>query len=163
MRRAALLDALLKAVRERTQLAVQRNDFKLEQLQPHLFMNFRIVDEHGRQLGMGRDLAALKAEFGVQARSAFQALAALKRATVPARVGAPSPQPSPARAQLRGSCTRAAAAPHPLSRWRERAAVRVRRPPLAPRRCYTAWTFGELPELMELRRGAARCWSASRR
>ena len=49
----ALLDVLLKAVRERTQLAVQRNDFKLEQLQPHLLMNFRIVDEHGRQLGRG--------------------------------------------------------------------------------------------------------------
>ncbi|MCK7500906.1 MAG: DUF3418 domain-containing protein [Comamonadaceae bacterium] len=44
-------------MRERTQLAVQRNDFKLEQLPPHLFMNFRVVDEHGRQLGMGRDLA----------------------------------------------------------------------------------------------------------
>ena len=27
----------------------------------HLFMNFRIVDEHGRQLGMGRNLAALMA------------------------------------------------------------------------------------------------------
>ena len=49
----SLLDALLKCVRERTQLAVQRNDFKLEQLPPHLFMNFRVVDEHGRQLGMG--------------------------------------------------------------------------------------------------------------
>ena len=55
---------LLKAVRERTQLAVQRNDFKLEQVPPHLFMNFRVVDEHGRQLGMGRNLASLKAELG---------------------------------------------------------------------------------------------------
>ncbi|HEU6456406.1 MAG TPA: ATP-dependent RNA helicase HrpA, partial [Roseateles sp.] len=59
-----LVDVLLKAVRERTQLAVQRNDFKLEQLAPHLFMNFRVVDEHGRQLGQGRQLAALKAELG---------------------------------------------------------------------------------------------------
>ena len=91
-----LLDALLKAVRERTQIAVQRNDFKLEQLQPHLFMNFRIIDEHGRQLGMGRDLAGLKAEFGAQARSAFQALAVLKRGAEPAVANAPSPQPSPA-------------------------------------------------------------------
>ena len=41
-------------------------------------MNFRVVDEHGRQLGTGRNLAALKAELGGQARSAFQALAALK-------------------------------------------------------------------------------------
>ena len=38
----AFMDALLKHVRERTQIAVQRNDFKLEQLPPHLFMNFRV-------------------------------------------------------------------------------------------------------------------------
>ncbi|MFM8666805.1 MAG: DUF3418 domain-containing protein, partial [Betaproteobacteria bacterium] len=35
----SLMDALLKAVRERTQLAVQKADFKLEQLPPHLLMN----------------------------------------------------------------------------------------------------------------------------
>jgi ATP-dependent helicase HrpA len=49
---------------------VQRNDFKLETLSPHLFMNLRVVDEHGRQLGSSRDLASLKAELGGQARSA---------------------------------------------------------------------------------------------
>jgi ATP-dependent helicase HrpA len=49
----SLVDALLKAVRDKTQLDVKRGDFKLEQVSPHLFMNFRIVDEHGRQLGMG--------------------------------------------------------------------------------------------------------------
>ena len=75
----SLMDALLKAVRERTQLAVQKADFKLEQLPPHLLMNLRVVDEHGRQLGMGRHVAALKAEWGTQARGAFQALAALQR------------------------------------------------------------------------------------
>ncbi|HEY9106364.1 MAG TPA: ATP-dependent RNA helicase HrpA, partial [Roseateles sp.] len=87
-----LVDVLLKAVKERTQLAVQRNDFKLEQLTPHLFMNFRVVDEHGRQLGQGRQLAALKAELGGQARSAFQALAALK---LPAKEEAPKPASAP--------------------------------------------------------------------
>jgi ATP-dependent helicase HrpA len=122
-----LMEALLKAVRERTQLAVQRNDFKLEQLSPHLFMNFRIVDEHGRQLGMGRDLAGLKAELGLQARSAFQALAVLKVAP-PASAGASSSPPA-AREQ----------APSAL--------------PAEPQR-HTAWTFGELPELMEVRRGS---------
>ena len=45
---------------------------------PHLFMNFRVVDEHGRQLGQGRNLGALKAELGAKARGAFQALASLK-------------------------------------------------------------------------------------
>ena len=30
----------------------------------HHFMNFRVVDEHGRQLGQGRNIGALKAELG---------------------------------------------------------------------------------------------------
>lgn len=136
----ALLDVLLKDVRERTQLAVQRNDFKQEQLPPHLQMNFRIVDEHGRQLGMGRHLAALKAELGGQARTAFQALAALKVAGAPS----PSAQPSPAS----GSGRTASASP-PLPPAGEGRGEGGRETPAAK---YTAWTFGELPELMELRK-----------
>ena len=132
-----LIEALLKAVRERTQLAVQRNDFKLEQLPPHHFMHLRVVDEHGRQLGAGRDIAALKAELGGQARTAFQALAALKgepgRASVPADARAPG-EPTP---RARGVV--ALTSPLPV----QAAAV-----------AYTAWTFGELPELMELKKGA---------
>ena len=149
-----LVDSLLKAVRERTQLDVQRNDFKLEQLQPHLFMNFRVVDEHGRQLGSGRDLAGLKAELGAQARSAFQALAALKVAAtaVPApKADAPSPQPSPAGG--RGGQTRGSAA-LPLPRAGEgRGEGLPSSGPTPTPVLHTAWTFGELPELMELRRG----------
>ena len=104
-----LLDVLLKAVRERTQLPVQRNDFKLETLSPHLFMNFRIVDEHGRQLAIGRHLATLKAEWGGQARSAFQALAALK---LPAG-GAGSRAVHAARRPLRPPAARPRASPGP--------------------------------------------------
>ncbi|WP_052231639.1 ATP-dependent RNA helicase HrpA [Tepidimonas taiwanensis] len=74
----SLLDAVLQQVRERTGLPVQRSDFKLETVPAHLWLNVRVVDEHGRQLAMGRDLAALKAQWGAQARGAFQALAALK-------------------------------------------------------------------------------------
>ncbi|MDZ7591038.1 MAG: ATP-dependent RNA helicase HrpA [Rubrivivax sp.] len=159
-----LLDALLKAVRERTQIAVQRNDFKLEQLQPHLFMNFRIIDEHGRQLGMGRDLAGLKAEFGAQARNAFQALAALKRGVVPAVANAPSPRPSPASGRggeagpagsssdfgTTGGVGGHALLPFPLAgQGRGEGATSPATPAL-----HTSWSFGELPELMELRRGS---------
>ena len=124
----SLVDALLAAVRERTQLPLQRADFMLDALPAHLFINLRVVDEHGRQLGIGRHLAALKAELGGEARSAFQALAALKSA--PRAAGASAPPASVA--------VRAAAAPA--------AAV----PAAGP---YTAWTFGELPELMEVRKG----------
>ncbi|WP_040894003.1 DUF3418 domain-containing protein, partial [Verminephrobacter aporrectodeae] len=72
-----LIDVLLAQVRQETSLDVKRADFKLDMLSAHLFMNFRVVDEHGRQLGLGRNLAALQAEWGVQARGAFQALAGL--------------------------------------------------------------------------------------
>ncbi|NML14337.1 ATP-dependent RNA helicase HrpA [Azohydromonas caseinilytica] len=135
-----LTDTLLKFVRERTQLAVQRNDFKLDMLSPHLFMNFKVVDEHGRQLGMGRHLPTLKAELGGQARSAFQALAALKVKAAPA---APAAAPAPASAPAGGGARV------------ERAAAKAPAPEAAPAEAarYTAWTFGELPELMELKKG----------
>jgi ATP-dependent helicase HrpA len=121
---SGLIDTLLAAVRERTQLPIVRADFKLETLSPHLFMNLRVIDEHGRQLGMGRNLAALKSELGAQARGAFQALAGLKVGPSAAPT-VPSPSARPA-----------AAAPTMM------AAV-----PL------TAWTFGELPELLEVKKG----------
>jgi ATP-dependent helicase HrpA len=136
----SLLDALLADVRARTQLDVKRSDFKLEQLAPHLSMNFRINDEHGRQLGAGRNLAALKAELGGQARSAFQALAALK---VPA-----SPAPSPAQAAGPG---RSGAGVPALSRAPEPQAAAAA--PAAPPARHVDWSFGGLPELMEIRRG----------
>ncbi len=129
----SLADALLKSVRDQTQLDIKRGDFKLEQVPPHLFMNFRIVDEHGRQLGMGRNLPGLKAELGGQARSAFQALAGLKRGVE----AAPSPQPSP-----RGRGGNIAELPLPLGEGRGEGGA-----------TYTDWTFGELPELMEIRQG----------
>lgn len=126
-----LVDTLLRAVKDRSQLAVQRNDFKLEQLAPHLFMNFRVVDEHGRQLGQGRQLAALKAELGGQARSAFQALAALK---LPA-AEAPKPAPAP----VAGKGVRAEVVKKP-------------EPARDANQAYTDWTFGELPELLEVQK-----------
>ena len=50
-------------------------DFKPETLPAHLFMSFKVIDEHGRMLGAGRNLAQLKAEFGKQAQANFQQLA----------------------------------------------------------------------------------------
>jgi ATP-dependent helicase HrpA len=150
----SLMDALLAAVRERTQLGVQRADFKPDQLPPHLFMNLRVVDEHGRQLGMGRDLAGLKAALGAQARSAFQALAALKLPASAAVAGPAQPPPAGAGAKAAaqggaGVGARAGAsesAAGPASTVAEAASADAEPPR------YTAWTFGDLPELMEIRR-----------
>ncbi|RCX11561.1 ATP-dependent helicase HrpA [Extensimonas vulgaris] len=163
----SLIEALLREVRQETSLDVQRADFKLDMLAPHLFMNFRVIDEHGRQLGQGRNLGALKAEWGVQARGAFQALAALRR-------GAPEPESAPepgnseqnrplakvhqAQAASKKGVSAAPAAAHPSAGASGDAAASTAAPssgasPRAGQR-YTAWTFGALPELMEIRQGA---------
>ena len=134
----SLTDVLLKKARDETSLDIKRTDFKHEMLSPHLFMNLCVVDEHGRQMGMGRNLGALKGELGAKARGAFQALAQLKVAAAPAvaPVTANAPANTTGANRSHAAPAKAAAAPKPL----------------APQR-YTAWTFGELPELMEISKG----------
>ncbi|MDI1273753.1 ATP-dependent RNA helicase HrpA [Polaromonas sp.] len=135
----SLTDAVLKLVRDTTSLDIKRGDMKIDMLAPHLFMNFRVVDEHGRQLGSGRNLGALKGELGSQARGAFQALAGLKTR--------PAPQERQDSEQNRPPAQqgRAQAAPESI------ASVKVQ-PARTPER-YTGWSFGELPELMEISKG----------
>ncbi len=150
----SLTDALLKLVRAQTQVDVKRADFKLDMLQPHLFMNFRVVDEHGRQLGHGRNLGALKAELGSQARGAFQALAALKGVGTLSVSGAGLGVDEAA-----GLADGAQRAPHALQKSLPAAPHQptpsggaATAASLADQR-YTNWTFGELPELMEITKG----------
>ncbi|MDP1998001.1 MAG: ATP-dependent RNA helicase HrpA [Rhodoferax sp.] len=132
----SLIDAVLKLVRAATSIDVVRADIKVDMLSPHFFMNFRVVDEHGRQLGTGRNLGALKAELGAQARGAFQALAGLKMA----KDGAALPvfkENKP----LAGVSI-ASVPPKNIAK------------PAAPAgQRYTTWTFGELPELLEIQKG----------
>jgi len=61
-----LLQALARFIREQRQIEVPLDAFRLEQLPPHLLMNFRVVDEHGRQLGMSRNFAALRGEWALK-------------------------------------------------------------------------------------------------
>ena len=146
----ALIDAVLKLVREATSLDVARADIKADMLTPHFFMNIRVVDEHGRQLGHGRNLAALKAELGAQARGAFQALAGLKLA----QVGAASAAGAVSGHLLKQN--EAIAPAKPAQAAIKSGAVRVNAAtanPAATELRHTAWTFGELPELLEIRKG----------
>jgi ATP-dependent helicase HrpA len=62
-----LLGALQRYIREQKQLDVPLDAFRLEQLPPHLLMNFRVIDEHGRQLGMSRNFALLQSELSPRA------------------------------------------------------------------------------------------------
>ena len=132
-----LMDALLKLVREATQLDIARNDIKVDMLNAHHFMHLRVVDEHGRQLGQGRNLAALKAELGSQARGAFQALASIKLESL--RPGAPEPKSAPT--------------PAPAGNVRRSEADAPPAPTTSATQRHTSWDFGELPELMEIRKG----------
>ena len=141
----SLADAVLKLVRAATQLDIVRNDIKVDQLAPHHFMHLRVVDEHGRQLGQGRHLAALKAELGAQARGAFQALAALKVAPAPAAGDRSSPSPA-GRGQGEGRSRANGPHPNPLPAG-EGAQL------ASGDQRHTRWDFGELPELLEIRRG----------
>ena len=142
----SLTDAVLKLVIDKTSLDIKRGDMKLEMLPPHLFMNFRVLDEHGRQLGMGRSLGALKGELGSQARGAFQALAGLKNLPNFAPLDSKTSnfdqlakEKAPETQQIRAQPATKNIAAIATAKVPER---------------YTAWSFGDLPELMEIKKGA---------
>jgi ATP-dependent helicase HrpA len=101
-----LTEALIDDLREQRSLTCRLEDFKRETLPAHLSMNFKVVDEHGRQLAMGRSLSQLRAELGTEARRSFQAVAERDAKVAP---------------ELQEDIT--------------------------------DWDFGELPELLEIRRG----------
>ncbi|NEX61653.1 ATP-dependent RNA helicase HrpA [Noviherbaspirillum galbum] len=138
-----LLDTLIADIREQTGVTVKTTDFKFETLPTHHFMNFKVVDEHGRQLDMGRNLAGLQAEFGGQARESFQKIAEQGLVTALMEDGSEvearpaKPQAQGARAVQGVAATQAAQAATPMT---------------APENI-TAWSFGELPELLEIQQG----------
>jgi len=70
-----LADAIARYARTELNLDVPTDAFRPETLPAHLAFNFRVVDEHGRQLVMGRNLAALRAELGERALGEFSAMA----------------------------------------------------------------------------------------
>jgi ATP-dependent helicase HrpA len=151
----SLTDAVLKLVREATSLDIVKADIKVDMLSPHFFMNFRVVDEHGRQLGQGRNLGALKGELGSKARGAFQALAGLKLAQT-SSANLPSTSPQGAGRAGRPAQVKEEAAQRPGDT--EQGAQSARNPantsaPSVLDGRYTTWTFGELPELLEIRKG----------
>ncbi|QWD93588.1 ATP-dependent RNA helicase HrpA [Polynucleobacter asymbioticus] len=69
------VEQLIRDIQKERGIEIARTDFRPEALPQHLFMNFRLIDEHGRQLELDRNLVKLRAEFGGIARDAFQALA----------------------------------------------------------------------------------------
>ncbi|AYY59414.1 ATP-dependent RNA helicase HrpA [Burkholderia multivorans] len=142
-----LVEALIADVREQTQVAMKAADFKLETLPAHLFMNFKVIDEHGRQLAMGRNLAQLRQELGAQAQQQFQKIAAASTIAVGADAdggAAPAAAGAPAGKDGRGAKGGKAAAPQTLAAPEPGATALYEN--------LTTWNFGKLPELLEIRR-----------
>ncbi|HEY0589226.1 MAG TPA: ATP-dependent RNA helicase HrpA [Pseudoduganella sp.] len=154
--RGDLIDAIIADIRKQITISVLTSDFKPEQLPAHHFMNFKVVDEHGRQLDMGRNLATLQAEYGLQARQSFQRMAE----------GGNTPASAAQLAQLAGSSSGSAPAKPKhggIAADAARSASPARAPAAAPsapaggtapqHTNITTWSFGELPELLEITQG----------
>ncbi|CAG4892763.1 ATP-dependent RNA helicase HrpA [Paraburkholderia saeva] len=147
-----LLEALIADVREQTQVAMKQSDFKLETLPAHLFMNFKVFDEHGRQLAMGRNLAQLRAELGGQAQQHFQKIAAgaafggaaglIGQTSGDAASRDAASVSSPVKGDVRGQ---GGGAPQTAAAGSNTATALYEN--------LTTWNFGKLPELLEIRRG----------
>lgn len=132
-----LTTAIINDIREQTNTVVKKEDFRLETLPLHLFMNFRIVDGYGRMLQMSRNLESLQSEFGREARNAFQQLAGIrdslkqKKAIVTSDTGNPEGHQEEASEEPASQAPSAQTVPEKI----------------------TAWTFEPLPELLEIKRG----------
>ncbi len=139
-----LVDAVLKQVRADTELDVKRSDLKADALQAHQLMNLRVVDEHGRQLGSGRSLGALRAELGTQARGAFAQLAQLAKTEL-AQVGTENFATN----RHLASDSKGFVATNNI-------AIQALKTPVQAQTRHTSWDFGELPELMEITQGSGK-------
>ncbi|MBR7793672.1 ATP-dependent RNA helicase HrpA [Undibacterium sp. FT147W] len=132
------LDAVIADIREQKGLLCKTTDFKFETLPVHLTMNFKVVDEHGRQLEMGRNLANLRAEFGGQARESFQKIASAEKLAL-----------------LDTQTIAASAAPRTGSgnKTHQNVSSGVVPTPVLKQENFTGWTFDSLPELLEVQQG----------
>ena len=76
-----LAPALARHIRATAGFEVPQDAFRPDSAPPHLHMNFRVVDDSGRQLAMGRDLAELKQQFSARTEAALQPDPAAERHT----------------------------------------------------------------------------------
>jgi ATP-dependent helicase HrpA len=126
------LDTLITDIRKERGLEIKRTDFRPESLPLHSSMNFRLVDEHGRQLELERNLSRLRAEHGETARTAFQAIA---QQVVQAELGGDT------QADASGV----------IGKSNQNVASSVIKK--VEQGGYLSWDFGELPETLEIQKG----------
>ena len=150
-----LVRALQRFVEERVSYKLDMASFRTENLHPHCFMNFRVIDEHGRVLEQSRDLAELRLHLREMAAAAFRA--AQIEGSLGGQLGAQlaglnlkgeestAPKAAPGKdLQASSSETRAASA-SPESLLEDDQPM--------PLSGLTSWSFGPLPELLEVKLG----------
>jgi ATP-dependent helicase HrpA len=76
-----LAQALARHIRAELQLDVPTDAFRPDSAPPHLHMNFLVEDEHGRQLGLSRNLAELKRELAADTAAPIAPAESLQRHT----------------------------------------------------------------------------------
>jgi ATP-dependent helicase HrpA len=126
------LDSLITDIRKERGLEIKRTDFRPEALPLHSSMNFRLVDEHGRQLELERNLSRLRAEYGETARTAFQAIA---QQAVQEELATEPPASASNSAGKTNQSTNSASVKN------------------VEQGGYRSWDFGELPETLEIQKG----------
>lgn len=170
-----LVKVLARAIEVYVSLKLPPDAIRAENLPAHLIMNIRVIDEHGRVLGQSRNLAELRTRLKDEVARRFEqarialptasSSAAPVAATPPKAVGAASaPAVESRSASARGSIADALAAlgardavakapmpPPTAKKGRAEPAPEAAVPAQSASegRC-TSWTFGELPELMEV-------------
>ncbi len=134
----SIRDALATAIRRATGAPATADDFDIDRLPPHLRMGFAVLDENGRRLAIGRDLALLQHRYAERARESVARVFAEPDAggrRGRGRPGAPTPAAS-------GPGRGVAFPGRPATE-----AASVERDGL------TTWDFDELPQSLEVRRG----------
>ncbi|MCK9989203.1 MAG: ATP-dependent helicase HrpA [Rugosibacter sp.] len=152
-----LVRALTQAVEEKLAMKLPLDAFRLGELRPHLFMNFRLLNEHGGTLAISRNLAELRTEYRDRVAQAWQLNTTVATAVGAAaekaglkRVGAPSrAMPSVEEGIGRAAKDMGAASAQTRSSSSPNTNGNLA-PPADDTVLYTDWDFGALPELLEV-------------
>jgi ATP-dependent helicase HrpA len=124
----SLLLALTQAVEERLAMKLPLDAFRVGELQPHLFMSFRLLNEHGGMLTISRHLTELRTEYRERVAQIWQdGVAGAVSSEVALLVDGASAETT---------CRDTAALPA--------------KPPADDDVLYDDWLFGPLPELLEV-------------
>jgi len=146
-----LLKTLQHFVEERVHLKLPLESFRPENLLAHCFMNFRVIDEHGRVLGQSRQLSELRTRFKDRVAARFEAAIPSSVSGKGESHGLPSVSFCAKRSVVAESTRRMDSATTPNGSARNDGVWDGPSPASASgEKGFTAWTFGKLPELLEI-------------